>query len=309
MTNGFALQQVADFLAEYRECFSRRDQVRWAAVYIQGLISGLQRKNIENIAAYAGLSNAGGNIKQALQNFIHQSPWDEDELWRRQRASLAGRIGRAHGLFVIREVPFPKRGRHSVGVQRQFSIALGRKINCQIALAIHYVSSAGHAPLALRLYLPKNWIDAPVRLEAVGVPIGMRQSTGKLQVALELLDQLRAEAFPGKYLAAPGFNMSDEIRAELGKRGFDFIGLEDRQSGRAIPLRKFLRLVQADWQWMNDRLGLGHFEGRSWRGFHHHACLVALAFALTSVPDTQDVAFDPGRFENLLRPLKRPLVK
>ncbi|HMF20069.1 MAG TPA: transposase [Gemmataceae bacterium] len=291
MTKRFPFRRVANYLAEYGKCFQRRDQIRWAAVYIHGLLSSLVRKNIENIAARADLPSAWGvlDANQALQNFIHQSPWDENLLWRRQRTRLAGRIGRDDGLFVIQEVPFVKQGRHSVGVHRQFSIALGQKINCQLAVAIHYVSTAGHAPLALRLYLPKNWIQSPARLDAGAVPNSFRRSIAKLQLALELLDQVRAESFPGRYVAAPGFTVPEEIRAALAERGYCIFETEmsDQEQGPAnagaISLRKYLHQAKYDLEWMRNRLGLDHFEGRSWRGFHHHACLVALAFAYKKV--------------------------
>jgi len=278
------LGQVAEYLATFQADFPRRDQLRWAAVYVHGLLSRLPRKNIEMMARRIVLPPGwlALDAKQALQNFISHSPWDEDLLWRRHRARLAERLGREDGLFVIQEVPFVKHGPHSVGVQRQFSATLGRKINCQLAMEIHYVSAFGHAPLALRLYLPQKWRQASARLDVAGVPISFRGSSGKLQLALELLAEVRAEKFPGKYVAAPGLTIPEEISEALTKQGCYVVGSQtasgEQTESHALPLRKFLRQAQKDLQRMKDRLGLDHFEGRSWRGFHHHACLVALAF-------------------------------
>jgi len=54
----------------------------------------------------------------------------------------------------------------------------------------------------------------------------------------------------------------------------------------SAPLRELARVIKARWvceqphQQMKQGLGLDHFEGRSWRGLHHHALLVMIAFAL-----------------------------
>ena len=78
----------------------------------------------------------------------------------------AGRI--PTGVFVIGDMTFRKRGGHSAGVQRQYSAAWGEKINCQIAVALHYVHAATYCPLHMRLYLPRNWLRVPQRLGVGG---------------------------------------------------------------------------------------------------------------------------------------------
>ena len=277
------LRQVADYLADFQPDFPRRDQLRWAAVYVHGLLSKFSRKNIETMARRLVLPTdwPALDAKQALQNFINQSPWDENRLWRRHRVRLAEMLGQEGGLFVIQEVPFVIQGRHSVGVHRQFSAVLCQKVNCQVAVAIHYVSAAGHGPLALRLYLPHSWLQAPGRLEAAGVPESYRRPASKLDIALELLDELRDEKFPGKFAAAPGFAPSPELTEGLAQHGLAYLGDEAKVTGipdPSIPWKTYLHLAEKDLQRMKNDLGLDHFEGRSWRGFHHHACLVALAF-------------------------------
>src|SRR5207249_11789459 len=122
---------------------------------------------------------------QALQNFVNQSPWDEQVVWRRHRGHLAQAFGSPEGLFVLEDTSFPKQGQHSVGVQRQYCGALGKKANCQVAVSVHYVSPQGHYPLDLRLYLPDRWLTDAARLDEAGVPAAERRTLTKPEIALE----------------------------------------------------------------------------------------------------------------------------
>jgi SRSO17 transposase len=264
--------EVDAFLEPYRREFRRRGQALWAAVYLQGLLRPGGRKNIENLTRVVTLP-PGLRVEdaaQALQHFINQSPWDEERLWARHQALLAARAG-AGGAFVFEELPFLKQGRHSAGVQRQFSRRLGRKVNCQLAVVLHHVGPAGHAPLALRLYLPKDWLQDPARLEVAGVPASYRAPASKLELALGLLDAARTAGVAGGGLAAgPGWADSEELRDAAAVRDLQFI--PELPADLAATLAAGRRRLLEDF-------GLEHFEGRSWRGFHHHACLVMLAHA------------------------------
>jgi SRSO17 transposase len=123
------------------------------------------------------------------------------------------------GLFVIDDTSFPKQGKHSVGVQRQYCGALGKKANCPVAPSVHYVSTNGHCPLAMRLYLPESWLNDPKRLDKAGVPEAHRRPKTKGQIALELLDQVRAEGWPGQLvLADAGYGLAQDFRDGLEQR-------------------------------------------------------------------------------------------
>src|SRR4029077_20567274 len=111
-------------------------------------------------------------------------------------------FARPDGLFVIDDTTFPKQGTSSVGVQRQYCGAKGKKASCQAAVSGHYVSPHGHYPLALRLFLPDSWLADRKRLDRAGVPEASRQARTKGQIALVLLDQVRAEGLPGRVVVA-----------------------------------------------------------------------------------------------------------
>ncbi len=194
------LADLEEYVGLFRGAFRRSDQARWAAVYLQGLLRADGRKNLNTLAAAVTLPPgvASDDVAQALQNFVNRSPWDEERLLARHRALLLGRPG----LLWIEDVTFPKQGQHSVGVQRQYSAAHGRKINCQIAVSLHHVGPAGHSPLALRLYLPRKWSEAPPRLLAAGVPEEHHAPRSRAEIALDLLRRVCGEGWPGREVAA-----------------------------------------------------------------------------------------------------------
>jgi SRSO17 transposase len=280
--------RLEDYAALFRPDFPRRDQARWLATYLRGLLRASQRKNIPTIAESAAEppDRRIADPTQALQNFINQSPWDEQKLLRRLRAMVERRAGRS-GVVVVLDVAFPKQGSQSVGVQRQYSREFGRKINCQIAVALFHIASTNSAPVGLRLYLPRRWVQTPERLAVCGVPSERCVSATRTHIALELLDDLRdthlaaAGVIPG-----PGYDDSEEFQAGLAARGLRVINTSVRAHG--------LRAAEAVCARMKTDLGLDHFEGRSWRGFHHHAALTMLAYAYLTIEEQDWIADGAG---------------
>ncbi len=266
------LARLDRYLRAYRGAFRRQDQRRWAATYLLGLLQSGERKSIENMTRCRPLSAQQGtrDVAQALQHFIHRSPWEEDHV-RRLYLEQAASLVSSEGFLVVEEMTFIKQGRPSAGVQRQYSSSLDRKVNCQLAVALHHVSPLGCTPLGLRLYLPRGWLQDPERLKAAGVPVAHQTATSKAAIALSLLDDALAAKIVGRgVLLGDNTSLGSELREGLPSRGLDFLGSiqEDLREG----LRESDRLLQ-------EELGLDHFEGRSWRGFHHHAILVLLAHA------------------------------
>src|SRR5262249_8545203 len=160
------------------------------------LLEDGERKSIEPMSARVPRPPELVDIsdpEQALQQFVNQSPWDEQKVLQRYRTVMAQSLASPRGIFVIDDTGFPKQGRHSVGVPGQYCGQLGKKANCQVAVTVPYVSPKGHFPTALRLYVPESWTTSARRLDAVGVPSESRQERTKPEIALDLLDQVRAE--------------------------------------------------------------------------------------------------------------------
>src|SRR5436305_9468200 len=166
------LARLRDYAAQFAGDFPQAKPARWAGVYLQGLLLDGERKSIEPLSRRITLPEGltSKDPEQALQQFVNQSPWDEAKVLQRYRRAMAGTFASSEGIFLFDDVSCPKQGTHSVGVQRQYCGALGKRANCQVAVSIHYVSRKGHYPLDLRLYLPDRWLKDEKRLDPAGLP-------------------------------------------------------------------------------------------------------------------------------------------
>jgi SRSO17 transposase len=126
-----------------------------------------------------------------LQRFLTESPWPDAPVIDELQAYVGPRLNSPEGVFVVDETGFPKQGKKSVGVARQYCGTLGKVANCQIGVFLAYVSERGHALVDKRLYLPQEWIDNPTRCRAAGVPGTVGYQT-KAELALAMLRQARA---------------------------------------------------------------------------------------------------------------------
>jgi SRSO17 transposase len=220
------LQRLAAYAALFAEDFPQAKPARWSGVYLQGLLLDGERKSIEPLAGRVTLPADlhANDVEQALQQFVNQSPWNDQKVLRRYRGHLAATFASPQGCFIIDDTSFPKQGKHSVGVQRQYCGALGKKANCQAAVSVHYVSPKGHYPLALRLYLPHSWTSDHDRLRAAQVPLRYWRFRTKGQIALELLDQVRGEGLPGQVVITDaGYGVSGPFRDALAARGLFYL--------------------------------------------------------------------------------------
>src|ERR1700675_5153785 len=127
--------------SERRVAFSR---------YVTGLLVPGERKSITPMAERLGADS------QILQQFLSDSPWEEELLWRALRQEVVGCLG---GLehWIIDETGWPKQGQESVGVQHQYCGAVGKQANCQISVQLMLSDGWMCVPVAGRLYLPQSW--------------------------------------------------------------------------------------------------------------------------------------------------------
>src|SRR3954451_13488418 len=116
------LDRLRDSASLFADDFPQAKPALWAGVYLRGLLLDGDRKSIEPLSRRVTLPEGltSKDPEQALQQFVNQSPWDEHAVLRRYRAHLAQTFASPQGLFVIDDTSFPKRGEHSVGVQRQY---------------------------------------------------------------------------------------------------------------------------------------------------------------------------------------------
>ncbi len=327
-------------------------------------------------------------MRQRLQQAVSVANWSTETIFRRLATKLDAEIPSVEAL-VIDDTGFPKKGKHSVGVIRQYSGTLGRIDNCQVATSLHLAADAASGCIGFRLFLPEEWAGDKKRRAEVGVPTEVR-FLRKWELALELIDAaLLWGVRKHVVLADAGYGDSTEFRDGLTERGLRFVvgicgshtvwppgavprlessggkrgrprtryqadgvepwaidelnaqippeewrqvswregsrgtqrsrfaavrvySAERRTKGRApgeeqwllsewpndekqptkfwlsnlprgLSLKALVRLaklrwrVERDYQELKQEIGLDHFEGRTWRGFHHHAALCAAA--------------------------------
>jgi SRSO17 transposase len=393
------LTRLDEYASEFMGDFGLIIRRYWAGVYLQGLMLDGERKSIQPLAQRVNVPGWHGDTMQALQQFVNQSPWDEQAVLRTYRRLLAASLADAAGVIVIDDTGFAKKGRHSAGVARQYSGTLGKTDNCQVAVSLHYAAPNGDYPLALRLYLPDSWISQPERMQAVRVPAATQVPCTKGEIALDLLDQVRGEGLAHQAVVADaGYGLSVDFRRGLEDRHEHYVvgiaGKEavfsepptwvvapDTQRGRpptrryvaadtpqpvvvkqlaetlertslswrqgtkgplhaefawvrvwpahrwqhgraaddmpdlesearwllvewridgsiryalsnlpaetplvhAVELWKSRWHVEQGYQQLKEELGLDHFEGRSWPGFHHHATMCFLAYGFLAL--------------------------
>src|SRR5262249_16485261 len=200
------LDRLRDYAATFAPDFPQAKPAAWAGVYLQGLLLDGERKSIEPLSRRVRLPQrlTSKDPEQALQQFVNQSPWDEQRVLRRYRARLADAFASPEGVSLFDDVSLPKQGSHSVGVQRQYCGALGKKANCQVLVSVHYVSPTGHYPLDLRLYLPDQWRADPAPPgKAGGAPAG-GPPPAQAPKPLGVVAPGRAPGRPGVGAPAPG---------------------------------------------------------------------------------------------------------
>jgi SRSO17 transposase len=161
-------------------CFARSETREGARAYLQGLLSPIEGKNGWQLAEEAGLPTP-----YAMQYLLNRAVWESEEVRDVLQAYVGETLGPG-GMLVIDETGFLKKGKKSVGVQRQYSGTAGRIENCQIGVFLTYARQADHTLVDRELYLPKSWTADPERCKAARVPEGVDFAT-KPELAARML--------------------------------------------------------------------------------------------------------------------------
>jgi SRSO17 transposase len=175
------IPRLYTFMEPFVKTFQGQVADQHAKTYVCGLLSDVERKNVESIAYRFGQS------RLPLQAFIGWDAWDDEPLRSALRRQVKNHLGQGDGVLVFDPSGMPKSGRESVGVARQWCGRLGKVDNCQVAIYLGYVSRKGHTLVDTRLYLPKEWTKDKARLDKAGVPTASRGYRTRHQLALEML--------------------------------------------------------------------------------------------------------------------------
>jgi SRSO17 transposase len=366
--------------------------------YCMGLLLPGERKSVEPMAARLAPDNVR-RTHQSLHHFVADAPWSDEEMLAQVRREVLPAMQR-HGpvvAWIVDDTGFPKQGKHSVGVARQYCGQIGKQDNCQAAVSLSVSTWGSSLPIAWRLYLPEVWCQDSERCLQSGVPEEIGFQT-KPEIALEQMRRAVEQKVPvGVVLVDAGYGNGTPFRAGITALGLEYVaGIESsttvwepgrlplpvpsRKPGRGAPPKRLQRnvdhqpisvkqlalslpssawkniawrdgsrdalrsrfaavrvrpahrdykrtephpeewlliewpkeepeptkywlstlpvktslkslvkmakhrwLIERDYEELKQELGLGHYEGRGWRGFHHHAtlCIAAYGFLVS----------------------------
>ena len=358
-----------------------------------GLLLPGERKSVEPMAARLA-PNDVRRMHQSLHHLVADAPWNDQAMLAEVRGQLLPELQKNGPVvaWIIDDTGFPKSGRHSVGVARQYCGQVGKQDNCQVAVSLSVSTWNASLPIAWRLYLPEVWASDPERRQRAGVPEDVEFQT-KPEIALEQMREAIAQQVPvGAVLADAGYGNGTQFRTSITELGLQYVvGIESsvtvwepgqqplparpRKPGRGAPPKRLQRdethqpvsvkqlardlpssawknvgwrqgskgtlrsrfaavrvraahrdykrtephpeewlliewpkreseptkywlstlapetklkdlvktakhrwIIERDYEELKQELGLGHYEGRGWRGFHHHATLCIAAY-------------------------------
>src|SRR6201993_322233 len=192
--------------------------------YCLGLLMPIARKSVEPMAAVTAPAHVAAK-HQSLLHFVGNAPWSDAAMLDKVRELVLPVIERSGPIeaWIIDDTGFPKKGRHSVGVTRQYCGQLGKQDNCQVAVTLSVANREASLPVAYRLYLPEDWAkDQDLRRKAK-IPQEIAFQT-KPQIALEQIKAARAAGLPeGVVLMDAGYGNDTELRTAITALGLRYV--------------------------------------------------------------------------------------
>jgi len=390
-------ERLAIYLDRLSQVAGHADRIVPMQNYTKVLFLPIERKSVEPMAARLAPANVR-QMHQSLPHIVAEAAWSDAALLVAIRRQVLPALTRKHplGAWIVDDTGFPKKGKHSVGVTRQYCGQLGKQENCRIAVSLSLATEQASFPVAYQLYLPEIWAQDPRRRNEAGVPKEIRFQT-KPEIALEQIRLLVEEDVPrAPVLADAAYGNDNRFRDGLHELGLEYaVGVQCSTSvwppsvtplppkargatGRppkllrrdekhqplsvkelalclsssdlrrvswregtrgtmhsrfaalrvrvghrdywrsepreeqwlliewpkaekeptkywlsnlpvSISVRKLVATaklrwrIERDYEELKQELGLGHFEGRNWRGFHHHASLCIAAYGFLVV--------------------------
>lgn len=267
--DGAAVARLTAYFEAIGSHLPRREQRESFATYFFGLLSDGERKSVEPIAARAcGDPKGTRRSHDRLLHFLGLSPWP-DRAVRREAArhAIAAMVEREPvTTWVVDDTGFLKQGKHSVGVQRQYTGSAGKIANCQIGVSLSVATRTEHLPIDFALYLPRSWLDAPDRCREAKIPADITFKP-KTELALDLIVRALEDDIPGEIvLADAAYGTSAEFRNELVAYGLDYaVGINATTKVWALDARERRRGDAVSALDLGLRLGPKAFRRITWR--------------------------------------------
>src|SRR6202051_2881340 len=192
--------------------------------YCVGLMMPCERKSVEPMAAVTAPERTAAQ-HQSLLHFVGEGRWSDEKVLAKVREMVLPEIVR-HGqieAWIIDDTGFPKQGRHSVGVARQYCGQLGKQDNCQVAVSLSIANRHASLPVAYRLYLPQEWAQDHNRRRKAGVPEAVSFKT-KPQIALDQIREACEAGLPrGVVLMDAGYGANTDLRTDIATLGLTYV--------------------------------------------------------------------------------------
>ena len=212
------------FWERYRACFQTRtrDTSEHAYLYWRGQLTMEDARTFANIER-----RLQGSDGQALQQFVADSPWEGQRVYRQIQTEIGAHPAlQTGGLVILDECADEKAGEHSAGAGRQHNGRLGKNEMSQVVTGLAYVHPATStwALVDIELFLPEDWFtpEAAARREAVGVP-PTRTFATKPELGVQLLRRAWAQGLPFEFVACDDlYGKSRAFRATLDAEHFQY---------------------------------------------------------------------------------------
>jgi SRSO17 transposase len=292
-------RRLVDYFAEIGAVLKNAKRRASFAMYALGLLGEGERKSVEPIAARATGDPADTDkVHQRLLHFLVDSGWDDHAVRLvAARHGLAALTARAPvDAWIVDDTGFLKQGKHSVGVQRQYTGSAGKITNCQIGVSLSLATRYDHLPVDFDLYLPRSWCDDAACRRKTRIPRAVRFNT-KLTLALHQIRRAVAAGLPrGAILADAAYGNSTEFREELRYLGFDYaVGIDSTTTMWRLDRRDRRRGEPLRVKTLAETLGRRGFRRITWRDGTRRK--LTARFAICRVlPGHQD-AWDPTERE------------
>lgn len=201
------------WLKPFLAVWGDKRRLKWAPLYLMGLLLPGDRKSIAPIAARVAPED-----EAQLHHFVADSPWDPEPLEEVLLRQVDSLLGGHTAHLIVDDTALPKKGEHSVGVAHQYCGALGKQANCQVLVSLTLANREVPAPVALRLFLPQSWTRDAQRRKRTKVPESVVYLP-KWKIALEEIDRVLAAGVSfGDVLADAGYGACAEFRHGLTER-------------------------------------------------------------------------------------------
>jgi SRSO17 transposase len=218
---------------------SRPVQLVNGGSYLRGLLEHGSRKSLEPMVERLG----GDADYQSMQQFVADSPWDPVIVVRAVAERVVAEIEAE--AWVLDDTGFPKDGKDSPGVKRQYSGTLGKTGNCQIGVSVHAVGARGTVPLGWALYLPEDWCADEQRRRKAKIPAAVEFKT-KPQLGIELVERAAGWNVPkAPVLGDHAYGENTWLRDRLDQAGCEYVlsvgpqtKVFEQGTAFAVPTRK-----------------------------------------------------------------------